>query len=162
MKNKKLVALIAIPVLGLGILGASLASAHGMMGGFGWFGGSTATPDQIATRQQTMFQNEANMLGVSVSDVTNAWAQGQTLQQLATAKGITAAQLQQKMKDYRLQQLKTQLQALVDKGVITQAQSDQRLNFMQSKASSMNANNKGRMLNFSRGLFNNPTSSTAK
>jgi len=37
------------------------------------------------------------------------------------------------MKDARAQQLKAQMQALVDKGVITQAQADQRLQWMQNK-----------------------------
>jgi ribosomal protein L19E len=41
--------------------------------------------------------------------------------------------LQQKIKDARLAQIKTQLQALVDKGVITQSQADKRLATVQAK-----------------------------
>ncbi len=52
--------------------------------------------------------------------------------QLAQDKGITQVQLQTKVKDARTQQLKTQLQALVDKRVITQAQADQRLSYLQT------------------------------
>ena len=113
-------------------MGASLASAHGI-GGFGWFG-TQLTPDEIVSRQQTAFQNEANLLGVSVDVVKSGWAQGKSLQQVATENGMTADQLQQKLKDVRLTQLKSQLQTLVNRGVITQAQADARLQFMQNRA----------------------------
>jgi hypothetical protein len=128
MKHRML-AYALIPVIGLGLLGAGVASAHGMFGGTM----SSLTPDQIATRQQAMFQNEANLLGISVDAVKAAWAQGKTFAQMAQDNGITQAQLQQKMQDAWMQQLKTQLQALVDNGVITQAQSDARLQAVQSR-----------------------------
>jgi len=87
--KRKILAYAILPAAGLGILGASVASAHGLFGGM-----SNLTPDQIATRQQTIFQNEANVLGVSVDDVKNSWAQGKTLLQIAQDHGITQAQLQ--------------------------------------------------------------------
>jgi hypothetical protein len=155
MKNKKMLFYALIPILGLSLFGATYASAHGMFG-FGGFG-SNLTPDQIATNHQTMFQNEADLLGISVDEVKTAWSQGKSLQQLATDKGITAAQLQQKMKDQQLNNLKTQLQTLVDKGIITQAQSDARLQFMQTQIN----NSKGRMFK-SHGGFNISGNKTAK
>jgi hypothetical protein len=136
MSKTTLFAYTLLPVAGFGLLGASIASAHGLFG-------TTLTPDQIATRQQTMFQNEATLLGLSIDDVKSAWAQGKTLQQLATDHGITADQLQQKMKDARAAQLKTKLQTLVDKGIITQAQADQRLQFLQNAAQNMKGGHMG-------------------
>jgi hypothetical protein len=126
----------------VGILGASMVSAHGF-GGFGF--GANATPDQIAERQQEMFQNEANMLGISVDAIKAGWAKGESLQQIASDNGITSDQLQAKMKDAAQSRLKSSLQALVDKGVITQAQADARLQFMQTKMqnASTNANHMG-------------------
>ncbi len=126
---KKYLAYAVLPVMGLGLLGAGIASAHGI--GFGF--GQNATPQEIASRQQTMFQNEANLLGISVDEVKSAWAQGKTIAQIAQDHGITQAQLQQKMQDTRLSAMKTRLQAMVEQGVITQAQADQRLQFMQSR-----------------------------
>ncbi len=128
MKNKVLKYSLITAVLGIGFLGVNLASACGWFGGF-----SSLTPDQIATQQQTMFQNQAQILGISVDEVKNAWTQGKSFSQLATDKGITQEQLQTKLNDFRTQQLKTQLQSLVDKGVITKTQADQRLQFMQTK-----------------------------
>ena len=129
MKNKKIFLYVLIPAaLGAGLLAVNIASAQGWLGGF-----NSLTPDQIATRQQTMFQNEAQALGVSVDDVKNYWAQGKTMQQLMTDKGISQTTVQTNMKNLRLTELKTQLQTLVDKGIITQAQSDQRLQFMQNQ-----------------------------
>jgi hypothetical protein len=132
MKHRTNVAYAFLPiVIGFGILGYSTVSAQG------WFGGmNTLTPDEIATRQQTMFQNEAQLLGISVDDVKNAWAQGKTLSQLAQDKGITADQLQTKLKDAATQRMRTQMQTLIDKGVITQTQADQRLQYMQNKMQS--------------------------
>lgn len=131
MKKKVLICSL-ISFLGLSLLGVGIASAHGFS--FGWFGtSSNLTPDQIATNQQTMFQNEATILGISIDDVKNAWAEGTSLQQLIKDKGIDQTQVQQRIKDAQIQQLKTQLQVLVDKGVITQAQSDKRLKLMQDK-----------------------------
>lgn len=128
MKRKTKIALLAAaPLLGLGLLGANLASAHG----FG-FGMSNLTPDQIAQNQQTRFQNEANLLGVSVDEVKAAWASGKTLEQLASEKGISQTQLRAKIQAERVTEMKARLQTLVDKGVITQAQADSRLQFMQS------------------------------
>lgn len=120
MKKSKFAAYAALASLGLGIMGAGVASANGLF----W---NAASPQQIAANQQTAFQNEAAMLGISVDDLKNEWAQGKSLMQIAQDHGITKEQLQQKMKDARITQIQTSLQALVTNGVITQAQADQRL-----------------------------------
>lgn len=117
-------------VLGLGLVSVKAASAHGFLGGWG-----AATPDEIAAKHQTMFQEQADLLGISIDDVKNAWAQGKSLLQLAQEKGITQAQLQTKLQDLRTTQMKAQLQALVDKGIITQTQADTRLATLQAKVS---------------------------
>ncbi len=138
------------PTLGLaGVLLANVASAHGFFGGFGF---GNATPDQIATQQQTMFQNQAAILGLGIDDVKNAWAEGKTMKQLMDEKGITQDQVQARMKDARLAQLKSQLQTLVDKGIITQAQSDKRLAAMQNQIQNgMGRGHKG-MMGFGHGF----------
>src|SRR3989338_2205849 len=133
MKNKNKIALYtALSAVALGLLGTGVASAGGMGMCGGGFGFVAATPDEVASRHQTMFQNEATLLGISVDDVKSGWAEGKTIGEIATAHGITADQLAQKMKDARGAQMKSQLQALVDKGIITQAQADSRLKVMQN------------------------------
>src|SRR6185369_5881715 len=84
----------------------------------------------VASRQTTMFQNEAQLLGINVDEVKVGWAEGKTLIQIAEAHGITSDQLKQKMKDAQMNQIKSQLATLVSKGVITQAQADSRLSVM--------------------------------
>lgn len=125
--KRKYVMYAMIPAIALAITAGGVASAHGM---FGFGGLSNLTPDQIATNQQNMFQREATLLGISVDDVKTAWAAGKSFQQLATDHGITADQLRQKMLDQRKQDMKTVLATLVTKGVITQAQADQRSAFI--------------------------------
>ncbi|OGL89003.1 hypothetical protein A3I42_04720 [Candidatus Uhrbacteria bacterium RIFCSPLOWO2_02_FULL_49_11] len=128
--KKKNIMYALVPVIALGmILGVQAVSAHGWFGMMG-----NATPAEIATRQQSMFQQQADLLEVSVDDVKDAWAQGKTMRELAQEKGITDAQLQEKMKAQRETQMKAHLQALLNQGVITQAQADQRTAWMSQQA----------------------------
>jgi hypothetical protein len=128
LKHKILAYSMVPALLGAGFIGINSVSANGFFGPLS----SNLTPDQIATRQQTMFQSEAQILGLSLDEVKDAWASGKSFALLAKDKGITPAELQQKMKDARLAQIKTQLKALVDNGVITQSQADKRLATMQA------------------------------
>ncbi len=122
----------AVSVLSLLAFGAVSASAMG----FGGMMSSNASPDEIASRHTTMFTQQASLLGMTVDEVKNAWAQGKTLEQLATEKGLTKAELQAKLVTQRTEQMKSHLSTLVSKGVLTQAQADKRLSFMQSQSSS--------------------------
>lgn len=148
MKHKWL-AYAALPVLGVGLASAGMASAHGF--GFGFMGMSNVTPDQIASNQVAAFQNIANLLGLSVDDVKNGWAQGKSISQIAQDHGITLDQLKQKMKDAQTAKMKILLKTLVEKGVITQAQADQRLQFLQNMQTTTGG--KGRMGRGFRGWF---------
>jgi len=126
--NTKLALYAILPVLGLGLLaGTTTASAHG-------FPMANLTPQEIATKQSAMFEAQATLIGATVAEVKAAWAQGKSLEQLATEKGVTKETLKTKMEAQRKAQLTTQLQALVSQGVITQAQADQRLNFVTTQA----------------------------
>ncbi len=125
--KKRYIGYALLPVLALALV-AGTASAHG----FGMMG-SSANPQEIATAQSTMFQKQADILGISVEDVKASWAKGQSLQDLAKEKGISEEQLKTKMQSMHVQQAKDHLQALVTSGVITQAQADQRLQFMQTQ-----------------------------
>lgn len=117
MKRKYLVYAATLPVFTLGFAGA--ASAHG------WFG--AVSPEELANRHTAMFEEQANLLGASIDEVKNAWADGKTLFELAEEKGITKDQLRAKLEELKKEKLKSQLQALVQSGVITQAQADRRL-----------------------------------
>lgn len=96
------------------------------------FWGGNLSVDERAEMQQKMFTEQANLLGVSVDEVKNAWANGQNIFELAKAKGISEDTLKAKMDTLRSEKHKTQLQALVTKGVITQAQADARLKSMET------------------------------
>ncbi len=138
----KLAAYAFLPaVLGLGLLGATAASAHGMFGPM-----SNLTTEQIATQQQNLFQEQANLLGITIDEVKNAWADGKSLQELAQEKGITQDQLQQRIKEAQLAKTKTMLQGLVSQGIITQAQADKRLTSIQNMAAQKGAKGR-RMMN---------------
>jgi hypothetical protein len=116
-------------VLSLAAFGIVSASAMGFGGGFG---GGTLSADEIATRQTTLFSQQAGMIGATVDEVKNAWATGKSFTTLAQEKGITQEQLRTKMQTAGTEHMKTQLATLVSKGVITQAQADQRLATVQA------------------------------
>jgi len=132
MKHKFLA--IGLPIMGgLIIAGVGIASAAGMfagggsgaMGGFGagLGGGAFAvTPARAAANQATEFQNEATATGLSLSVITDGWAQGDTLSQIATANGISSSQLATDLKNFAQSQSNAELQALVANGTITQSQ----------------------------------------
>jgi hypothetical protein len=133
----KYIAYAVIPVIAVAILGTGVASARGFGGfGGGMFGGELSA-DDIAARHEVMFAEHASLLGLSVDAVKSAWAEGKSLWELAEANGITKDALAAKMKEARTAQMKTHLQALVTKGVITQAQADQRLTFTGNQAERM-------------------------
>jgi len=130
MKTKYLVPALAVPVLALTLLGANAVSAQG-----GW--GADLSSEEIVKRQQTMFENQASILGVNVSEVKDAWAQGKGLKELAQEKGIREDDLKAKLQAEHKKQHEAHLKALVDAGVITQSQADQRLQFMEKKQTEM-------------------------
>lgn len=127
MNRKRLLKTALIPSIGLALLGITSASAMS-------FGPMNITPEDMANRQTTMFQEQANLLGLSVDDIKSAWASGKDLKTLATEKGISMDAIKQKMWALRLDAQKTMLSTLVTKGVITQAQADQRLATLSTKS----------------------------
>lgn len=95
----------------------AFANAHGM-------GGQMLDGAQLQTR----FQNEATLLGVSVDEVKNAWANDKSIFDLAAEKGIVKETLEVKLKEQRNVDFKSNLSKLVASGTITQAQADQKYN----------------------------------
>lgn len=135
--NYKLFAYAALPIVSLAFLGVGAASARGFGGWGGGFGmgmmGFNLTPDEIASRQTVRFEQEAKIFGVSADDLKAGWAEGKSPMEVAEEKGITQEQIQARMKEARTAQMKTQLDALVTKGVITQVQAGKRLQVMQER-----------------------------
>ena len=131
MMSKRFLAYMLLPVLGLGLAAPLATNAMG-------FGGrSGLSSDEIATNMQNRFTEEAALLGLTVDEVKAAWAEGKTMLDLAKEHGITEEALQQKMKDARLTQMKANIQNLVSQGIITQAQADARISFMQNNVNNM-------------------------
>lgn len=133
MKYRKFYAGI-LALAASGIIAGGIVSAHGFPSG--------ATSDEMAARHEAMFEAQANMLGVSVSDVKAGWAAGKTVVQIAAEHGITKEQLSEKMRSVQVARMQAVLQTLVSKGVITQTQADARFSAAQSHAG------KGRMMGF--------------
>lgn len=158
----KYLSYIVVPTLAVAFIGAGAVSAHGLMRGFGsgagvpfihMMGGPNSTPEQMAEAQKNQFTQEAALLGVSVDEIKQAWAEGKTLHDVATAHGITADQLREKMEAAHKDAMKKHLDVLVQQGVITQAQADSRLVFMEKQSNNVKLKMpKGRGFHFEKPL----------
>lgn len=125
---KRLLILSLLVAGGLGLAGA--ASAHGL---FGF--GANITPEELVSRQQAMFADQAALLGLSIDQIKAGWAQGQSLPAIAKANNISQEDLTKRMQAKQQEKIASQLKTLVDKGIITQAQADARAQFMATRVS---------------------------
>ncbi|MDQ5957850.1 MAG: hypothetical protein QG665_182 [Patescibacteria group bacterium] len=132
MKNKKLLAYVFLPALALGLAGTGVASAQGMGMGL-----KNIDPKEAASHLEERFAHQAEVFGLNVSDVKEAWADGKTIKELAEEKGIDLEAVKTKMKAERKEQMKEHLQSLVSEGVITQDQANKRLAWMEKMADKM-------------------------
>jgi hypothetical protein len=95
------------------------------MGGAPWM--RDASPEQVAQFQSERFQHQADLLGIGVDKVKDAWASGKSMRDLAEENGISEDALRTKMQAERSQRMQEHLSTLVRQGVITQAQADQHI-----------------------------------
>lgn len=130
----KILTYAALTIIGTALIGG-VASAHSF-GGM-WFGSFGINPEELTQRYQQMFENKAKILGISVDEVKNAWADGKTMDQLIKEKGLNLEEIQSRAKELHLQQIKSQLQTLVSKGIITQAQADKKLQLLQNQQNNL-------------------------
>lgn len=133
MKNKKVLSYVGLGALALAFYFGFNADASAFMGGMG----KSLSLDERASMQEKMFQEQANLLGLSVDEVKNSWAKGQGFMELAKSKGISEATLKAKMQTQAEVKMKEHLASLVAKGVITESQAEARLNFMKEKLNKM-------------------------
>lgn len=126
----KKITYLLLAALGFVVLGAGVVFAQNYKNMMG------LSPQDLAARQQAMFQQTADILGISIDDVKNGWANGETVTQIAKDHNISQQQLQQKMQAYANQQMQQELQTLVSQGVISQDQANKRMQVMQGRMQS--------------------------
>lgn len=126
--DKKYIFYAIIPALTFVVLGAGIASANGLFNGF-----RNLSPEDIAQKQEVMFQEKADFLGVSLDEMKNAWTKGKTIKDIAEEHGISEEEMQARMRQAKEEALQSRMQAMVDNGVISQEQANERLEFMQNR-----------------------------
>ena len=122
---KKIIFLLA-PLLVILLFGFGVTQARN-------FGALNA--EDTAQKYTQMFQFQADALGIPVDEVKNAWAQGKTIQEIIDEKGINEDEIRSRLDNMSLQQTKDEMDALVNQGVITREQAEQRINFFQEQIS---------------------------
>lgn len=129
---KKIFAFTILAVSILGILMANPVEAKGFAFGKFWSFNKINLNDW-AQRVEKMFENWARLLQISVEKVKNYWSEGKTIKEIMEIENISQEDIQKRMNEMRLEELKSQLQKLVEKGVITQEQANKRLEFMKKQ-----------------------------
>ncbi len=145
-RKGKLITAIGLPALAISLLGVGIASAHPSFL-------KNASPEEVEAHYTEMFEEKTELLGLSVDEMKTAWASGKTLADIASEQGISEDQLHTRMKEAGKAHMKTQLQTLVERGVITQTQADARLATMETRMEKMKANGHRGMGKFHHELF---------
>jgi len=79
--------------------------------------------------RQQMVTEKAKILKMSETDLQSELNKGKTFNQIATEKGIDLNTMHDQMETFQ----KTRLQVLVDQGIITKEQMQERLDFMEQR-----------------------------
>lgn len=110
---------------------AGLIIVPGQARAFGWKFLDNSNLDTWAEKMSTMFENLAQILGISVEKVKNYWAEGKSIKEIMEAENINKEDVQKRIQQRELEQLRERLQKMVEKGIITQEQADKRYQTMQ-------------------------------
>ena len=117
----KYIVLAALPVLIVSVVGISFVSAHGW---FGLFKGDGAE------HKGMMFEQKAALLGISVEEMKDMWAEGKNFHEIKEESGFVKGEFKMHMKEGMEERMAEHLQSLIDQGVITQEQADQKSEFI--------------------------------
>lgn len=90
-------------------------------------------PEIYSQQLQSKFEYWSQISGIDINKIKNYWAQGKTFREMSVLEKVDLNKVQEKNREYRLSQLRTNLQELVNKGIITQEQANQRLEFYRKK-----------------------------
>jgi len=86
--------------------------------------------------RQQMLTEKAKIFKMSETDLQSELNKGKTFYQIAIEKGVDLNSMHDQMEAFQ----KTRLQALVDQGVITNAQMQERLDFMEQRQANCGKN----------------------
>lgn len=86
--------------------------------------------------RKEMIAEKARILKMSESDLQNELNKGQTFYEIAKKRGIDVNSIHEQMKKFQM----TRLQSLVDQGVITKEQMQERLDFMEKRQNNCGKN----------------------
>ncbi len=126
---------ILIPAFALvALFAGGTASAHGGFGGGSFGFGFGLDADTRVKMFEEQMVKQSTLLGITVSDMKAAWAEGKSVAEIAKEKNISEADLRARRQAQQEAEMKTWLQLLVTKGQITQAQADARLTFWKEHA----------------------------
>jgi len=133
--KKNIFLVLGIGFLVFGTLGfLNLAEARGFGGGMFGMGIMNQNNPDFSPLMQQKFDLWSKILGISVDKVKNYWAQGKNLNDMIKTENLNLTDVQNRMKQIKLDNARQNLQKLVDSGIITKDQMNQRLEFMKNNS----------------------------
>jgi GTP-binding protein EngB required for normal cell division len=134
--KKQIMTLGAAAILAGGML-SSTTFAHGMGGGRGMGGMMGGTPEQQTEMVQKHLNQMVSVFGITLDQAKTYWADDKNIHEIAKERGMSDTDLKTKMDALREAEMKTGLQNLVSKGLITQTQADTKLAKMKARMTEM-------------------------
>lgn len=118
---KVYIILAVLPVLLVSVLALSFVSAHG------WFG----MLEDGTEHKGMMFEQKAALLGMSIEEMKDMWTEGKNFHEMKEESGFVKGEFKMHMKEGMEERMAEHLQSLIDQGLITQEQADQKSEFME-------------------------------
>ncbi|MFH1597779.1 MAG: hypothetical protein ABIB97_01725 [Patescibacteria group bacterium] len=122
MKKSLIMGVLLVGGLALTGIGITQAMGYGFMG--------EMDPAEVVEKQEMMFQHQAETFGITEDQAKDYWVQGMHPKEIAEELGLSEEELQAKMQEMHQQRHQEKMQILVDNGVITQEQADQKTEAM--------------------------------
>jgi SpoVK/Ycf46/Vps4 family AAA+-type ATPase len=95
------------------------------------------TPEQQTEMVQKHLNQMVSVFGITLDQAKTYWADDKNIHEIAKERGMSDTDLKTKMDALREAEMKTGLQNLVSKGLITQTQADTKLAKMKAKMTEM-------------------------
>ena len=116
------------------ILGFLITAGTSSVLARGWFDGKREIdPERMIDKKEKMFQNKANLLGISIEQMKEYWSEGKNIGEIATEMDINEEELRVKIQESHKERMTEHLNFLVENGKITQEQADAKFTYIQER-----------------------------
>ncbi len=126
----KLFAYALLSATAITLIGSGIVYAQGPQS---WFWAQEIAEDSIVKHQEIL-EHKAQIMGISTEEMQENWQENKRFGKFAEDYGLDREEIMEKMAEARRNNLQERLKALIESGVISQEQADQRMEAMQDES----------------------------